>query len=355
MPCYECENGKYKFGQTGKCEYDTKSECENANKDYYAQETYDDYPKAASENAARALKWLKENDNPNDCLTPVGFARANQLKNRDGLSRDVIARMAQFKRHQQNKDVPYEDGCGGIAWDCWGGDEGINWAIRKLEQIDKPKNQKKTEVSERIKKTLKNKMEKHNEDVKDLKKEWNPKVTVAKLEKVFIRGVGAYYTNPESVREGVTGPDQWAIARVNSFLFAMKNGRYRSGKHDTDLLPDKHPMKTTKKEEKKETKKNIKMEDKKKYYSDEEHDHHFEFTTEMMEELHKNGKLEVKVEEDGKEMLVLFTYNMEEDKEEEKEERTEEKEETKENSEEEIKQEFGGYFDEVIKNLRKRL
>ena len=355
MPCYKCENGKYKFGQTGKCEYDTKSECESANKDYYAQETYDDYPKAASENAARALKWLKENDNPNDCLTPVGFARANQLKNRDGLSRDVIARMAQFKRHQQNKDVPYEDGCGGIAWDCWGGDEGINWAIRKLEQIDNPKNQKKTEVSERIKKTLKNKMEKHNEDVKDLKKEWNPKVTVAKLEKVFVRGVGAYYTNPESVREGITGPDQWAIARVNSFLFAMRNGRYRSGKHDTDLLPDKHPMKTTKKEEKKETKKNLKMEHKEKYKSDDEHDIHLHISEETMQKLHKDGMAEIMMEEDDKKMVIKFTYDV--DKKEEKmptEEETK-REETRENSEEEIKQEFGGYFDEVIKNLRRRL
>ena len=139
MPCYECENGLWRFGENGKCQYSTKSQCEEANKDYYAEETYDDYPQAASDNAARALKWLDENDNPNDCLTPVGFARANQLKNREKLSRKTIARMASFKRHQKNKDVPYEEGCGGIAWDCWGGDEGINWAIKKLEEIDKEK------------------------------------------------------------------------------------------------------------------------------------------------------------------------------------------------------------------------
>ena len=35
MPCEQCENGKYKFGKTGACEYDTKAECEAANKDYY--------------------------------------------------------------------------------------------------------------------------------------------------------------------------------------------------------------------------------------------------------------------------------------------------------------------------------
>jgi len=101
-------------------------------------ETYNDYPQSATNNAKRALKWLEENDNPNDCLTPVGFARANQLKNRENLSRETIARMASFKRHQQHKDVPYSEGCGGIAWDCWGGTSGIEWAIKKLKEIDQP-------------------------------------------------------------------------------------------------------------------------------------------------------------------------------------------------------------------------
>ena len=263
------------------------------------------------------------------------------------MTRRTIARVASFKRHQQHKDVPYDEGCGGIMWDAWGGTEMIEWAIKKLEKIDNPKNQEDTEVSERIKKTLENKMEKHNEDVKDLKKEWNPKVTVAKLEKVFKRGVGAYYTNPESVREGVTSPDQWAIARVNSFLFAMKNGRYRSCKHDTDLLPDKHPMKTTKKEEKKETKKENKMEDKKKYYSDEEHDYHFHITEEMMEKLHTDGMVEVMVKEDDKEMVIKFTYDVEE-----KEEKEETEEETTREEEEDIKQEFEMYFNKIIEKIK---
>jgi len=35
MPCKKCENGNFKFGNTGKCEYETKAECEAANKDYY--------------------------------------------------------------------------------------------------------------------------------------------------------------------------------------------------------------------------------------------------------------------------------------------------------------------------------
>ena len=47
--------------------------------------------------------------------------------------------MASFKRHQQHKDVPYTEGCGGLMWDAWGGTSGIEWAERKLKEIDKEK------------------------------------------------------------------------------------------------------------------------------------------------------------------------------------------------------------------------
>ena len=35
MPCEQCENGKYKWGKTGSCTYDSVAECEADNKDYY--------------------------------------------------------------------------------------------------------------------------------------------------------------------------------------------------------------------------------------------------------------------------------------------------------------------------------
>lgn len=102
-------------------------------------DSYNDYPKAASENAKRALKFREETDNKNGCGTPVGWARANQLAKGENISEDTIKRMASFNRHRQNKDVPYEEGCGGLMWDAWGGTEGIEWAIRKSEQIDREK------------------------------------------------------------------------------------------------------------------------------------------------------------------------------------------------------------------------
>ena len=99
-----------------------------------ADRTYFDYPQAASDNAKKALKWADENG-WGDCGTPVGKQRANQLSKKEGISEETIARMASFARHRQNKDVPYDKGCGGLMWDAWGGTEGIEWASRKLERI----------------------------------------------------------------------------------------------------------------------------------------------------------------------------------------------------------------------------
>ena len=101
-------------------------------------ESYTDYPKAASENAKIALRWAEENG-WGDCGTGVGKARANQLANNEPISRDTIARMSAFERHRQNSQKELGDGCGRLMWLAWGGNEGIEWASRKLEQIDKEK------------------------------------------------------------------------------------------------------------------------------------------------------------------------------------------------------------------------
>lgn len=100
------------------------------------EETYNDYPKAASENAKIALRWAEENG-WGECGTPVGKIRANQLAKGEGISRDTIARMSAFERHRENSQKELGDGCGRLMWLAWGGDEGIEWAKRKLQQIDK--------------------------------------------------------------------------------------------------------------------------------------------------------------------------------------------------------------------------
>ena len=112
--------------------------------------TFTDYPKAATENAQRAINYKEENDDKGGCGTQVGWVRARQLADRKPISLDTVQRMANFQRFKQYKDDPYEDqdgqtNCGRIMWDAWGGTEGINWAIRKIEQVEKQK-ENKTEI-----------------------------------------------------------------------------------------------------------------------------------------------------------------------------------------------------------------
>lgn len=97
-------------------------------------ESYTDYPKGAIENAKTALRYAEENG-WGDCGTDVGKQRANQLAKGEPISEDTIARMASFERHRQNSTKELGDGCGRLMWLAWGGDEGIEWAQRKLEQI----------------------------------------------------------------------------------------------------------------------------------------------------------------------------------------------------------------------------
>ena len=96
--------------------------------------------------------------------------------------------------------------------------------------------------SEAVKNGLENKVEEYNEDIDS--DDRIHRATNRMVAQVFKRGVGAYKTNPESVRPNVTGPEMWAYSRVNSFLYALKNEKFRSGKHDTDLFPEGHPLKS---------------------------------------------------------------------------------------------------------------
>jgi len=53
------------------------------------------------------------------------------------------------------------------------------------------------------------------------------------------------------------------------------------------------------------------MEDKKKEYA--EVNYNFNFTESMMEELHMEGKLEIRIEGEEEDMVISFTYNREEE------------------------------------------
>lgn len=107
---------------------------------------------------------------------------------------------------------------------------------------------KQPQISAAVEQGLRNKVEEHNEEYGD---DPAKRATYGMLAESFRRGVGAYRTNPQSVRPNVTSEEQWAYARVNGLLYALRNGRFRGAAFDTDLLPEDHPM-SSKKEDKQE-------------------------------------------------------------------------------------------------------
>lgn len=107
-----------------------------------SNEMYDDYPKKASDNAQKMLDWKEKYPDEIRGGTEVGWTRARQLADRDAISRDIVSRMAQFNRHRENakvadeyKDTPWKD-AGYVAWNLWGGTEGVDWAIAKMKEIN---------------------------------------------------------------------------------------------------------------------------------------------------------------------------------------------------------------------------
>ena len=273
MPVIKCSNGKYRIG-SGACIFDTEEKAQSvwAAIRVSMVDSYNDYPEAAKANARRALNIKKENDR--GCGTLVGWTRANQIAKGENISRETIARMSSFERHRENSKGDPKVDCGALMWLAWGGDEGVTWAQKKLAEIDK---QKFAEVGERggIKSspkapksgtknpepkgegsakgdasgkrgakvtaeqeaTLQNKAKEFNDKESNTK---YGKANLGALKSVFQRGLGAFNTSHSPL---VKSAEQWAFARVNAFLYLIKNGRPENSKYTTDydLLPKGHP------------------------------------------------------------------------------------------------------------------
>jgi len=198
---------------------------------------------------------------------------------RGDISEDKVIRTnAWGARHLVDLDAPKNSnpddkefpGAGAVAFYLWGINPldpkpAMDWFMGKAEAIKAeradapapPKDQvtgsdknpvgsakapasgKTIELSEAIETGLANKAKEHNDEVGD-----NPgkRATVGMLRTVFRRGAGAYST---SHRPGITR-DQWSYARVNAFLYLLRNGRPENAKYigDNDLLPKSHPKST---------------------------------------------------------------------------------------------------------------
>lgn len=238
--------------------------------------TYSDYPQGVVNNAKRVLEWVDKNG-WGSCGTAVGKRRASQLASKSNLTVSTIKRMYSFlSRHAKDLEAStsYSDGCGKLMYDAWGGKAALRWSRSKLKELgeidlaevgekggvksspkapksDTPNPSPKGEgtakgsakgktgakVSEADRATLKKKADEFNDRYRE---KLNYSVTVGMLASVFQRGLGAFNT---SHSPKVRSAKQWALARVNAFLYLMKNGRPQNPKYTTDydLLPKDHP------------------------------------------------------------------------------------------------------------------
>lgn len=99
-------------------------------------------PAVVAREAERGLKLREEHGRGG---TEVGVARAEQLRDRETLTReDVVAMSSYFARHEVDKqgqgwDDEASPSAGRIAWLLWGGDAGREWADKtkaRLEEVD---------------------------------------------------------------------------------------------------------------------------------------------------------------------------------------------------------------------------
>jgi len=235
--------------------------------------------------AQQGLDWRREFGRGG---TLVGVARARDLVNGKDLPIDTVKRMRSFfARHAVDRDAegfrPGEDGypsAGRIAWALWGGDPGRAWSERIVDEmsdessyeasrVDGPAStpapksdqivgskenpagsaattQGAIKLSDTVEKSLTNKTGEHNDRMRDEgRPDWT-RVTTGALRAVYRRGAGAFST---SHRPGMTR-GQWAMGRVNAFLYLAENGEPENADYvgDNDLLNRGHPRYSKKKE-----------------------------------------------------------------------------------------------------------
>lgn len=249
----------------------------------YELATYGDYGSGVRNNAKRGIELNKKVNNK--CATSVGKIRAQQLARGEKLSLSTIKRMYSYlSRAETYYDPNDSKACGTISYLLWGGKAGLAWSRGKLRELgelseqelakyddkgrivrspkapksDTPNPNPKrggqrnpkgaagkgrgVNVPDRVLKSLQTKADDFNEKYKS---KLGYGTTVGQLKSVYQRGVGAYQT---SHSPAVKSAEQWGQARVNAYIYLLKNGRPQNAKYTTDydLLPKKHPKSSKK-------------------------------------------------------------------------------------------------------------
>lgn len=122
-------------------EHQNDDEAEEYNEPIQKEESFDNYPQGATNNAKRMLEWREKYGR--DVVkggTEVGWRRASDLSERRPLSLSTVKRVHSFlSRHKDNakidpqyKDEPWKDR-GYVAYNLWGGSAMVEWAKRISE------------------------------------------------------------------------------------------------------------------------------------------------------------------------------------------------------------------------------
>ena len=224
-------------------------------------------PEAVRAAAQRALEVRRTKPASQRGMTPVGISRARDLAAGRAVSEDTIRRMVSyFARHEVDKEGSTwkDQGKGWQAWHGWGGDAGRAWAEKTLREIEQAKGDDQgaktpaapeeritgsrrnpagsasgkrggIKITEAVEKALQKKAREHNKKHTKAAQATD----VGALKAVWRRGAGAFSATH---RPGMSR-QQWAMGRVNAFLYLLRNGRPENSKYttDNDLLPKDHP------------------------------------------------------------------------------------------------------------------
>lgn len=99
------------------------------------QESYNDYPQSAKDNAERGIRLNEKVGNK--CATQVGKVRAQQIMNGENLSKETIKRTYSFlSRAAEYYNPDDTEACGTISYLLWGGESMLRWCESKMNNED---------------------------------------------------------------------------------------------------------------------------------------------------------------------------------------------------------------------------
>ena len=154
MPCTKCEEGKYKWGETGECKYDTLESCESANSKYnkmqptpLGKKTYEEYEKELKEfnlssayrvelgladdvekqtlQAKEILSTLKEQKKRIDSIEKLSEKASKEREKKKDNSRKAADKYFDLQDKYETAQVKYDDA-----------EKELDSAMRELVRLD---------------------------------------------------------------------------------------------------------------------------------------------------------------------------------------------------------------------------